>query len=101
MLLVATIAIDASAQEGGFIGGNFMLKDALDAAKRYCLDLEGYAYTTDTGAPVIVHSCKEGFFKDGTRMVDFPQPGQIYLPEYDLCAAAENLELLAGLLGSR
>jgi len=74
------------------MGGNFMLKDALDASKRYCLDLEGYAFTTDTSAPVIVHSCKEGFFKDGTWRVDYPQPGQIYLPEYKLCAAAESIE---------
>jgi cytochrome c553 len=73
------------------MGGNFMLKDALDAPKRYCLDLEGYAFTTDTSAPVIVHSCKEGLFKDGTWMVDYPQAGQIYLPEYKLCAAAESI----------
>ena len=25
-------------------------------------------------------------------MVDYPQPGQIYLPEYELCAAAESLQ---------
>ena len=91
-MLIASISIGASAQAQEFLGGNFMLKDELDAAKRYCLDLEGYAYTTDTSAPVIVHSCKEGFFKDGTWMVDYPQPGQVYLPEYDLCAAAENLQ---------
>jgi cytochrome c oxidase subunit 2 len=75
-----------------FFGGNFMLKDALDAPKRYCLDLEGYAFTTDTSAPVIVHSCKEGLFKDGTWRVDYPLPGNIYLPEYKLCAAADSLQ---------
>jgi cytochrome c oxidase subunit 2 len=75
-----------------FFGGNFMLRDALDAPKRYCLDLEGYAFTTDTSAPVIVHSCKEGLFKDGTWKVDYPLPGNIYLPEYKLCAAAERLQ---------
>lgn len=92
VLLVASVSVGAAAQAQDFMGGNFMLKAALDAPKRYCLDLEGYAYITDTSAPVIVHSCKEGFFKDGTWKVDYPQPGQIYLPEYRLCAAAESLE---------
>ena len=92
VMLFISISFGAALQAQEFIGGNFMLKDALDASKRYCLDLEGYAFTTDTSAPVIVHSCKEGFFKDGTWKVDYPEPGQIYLPEYDLCAAAEKLE---------
>ena len=92
VLLVAFVSLGSPLQAQEFMGGNFMLKDALDAPKRYCLDLEGYAFTTDTSAPVIVHSCKEGFFKDGTWMVDFPQPGQIYLPEYELCVAAESLQ---------
>jgi cytochrome c553 len=74
------------------MGGNFMLTDALDAPKRYCLDLEGYAYITDLDAPVIVHSCKEGLFKDGTWMVDHPRPGQIYIPWYELCVAAGSAE---------
>jgi len=91
-VLVASISLGALSHAQEFMGGNFMLKDALDASKRYCLDLEGYAFTTDTSAPVIVHSCKEGFFKDGTWRVDYPQPGQIYLPEYKLCAAAESIE---------
>ena len=92
VVLVASISLGALSHAQEFMGGNFMLKDALDASKRYCLDLEGYAFTTDTSAPVIVHSCKEGFFKDGTWRVDYPQPGQIYLPEYKLCAAAESIE---------
>lgn len=92
VLAVVLLTLGSAVQAQDFMGGNFMLVDELDAPKRYCLDLEGYAYTTDTSAPVIVHSCKEGFFKDGTWKVDYPQAGQIYLPEYDLCAAAESLE---------
>lgn len=76
----------------GWFGGNFMLQSALDARKGYCLDLEGYATITDTSAPVIVHSCKEGLWKDGTWRVDYPAPGQIYLPEYELCVAAQSPE---------
>ncbi len=91
-MLVAFISLGSAPQAQEFMGGNLMLTDALDAPKRYCLDLEGYAFITDLDAPVIVHSCKEGFFKDGTWMVDYPQPGQIYLPEYELCAAAESLQ---------
>ena len=93
-MLVATISSGATLQAQdyeGYIGGNFMLKVAMDASKGYCLDLEGYGFITDTSAPAIVHSCKEGFFKDGTWMVDYPQPGQIYLPDYELCIAAESL----------
>ncbi len=91
-MLVASISLGSALQAQDFMGGNFMLTAALDAPKRYCLDLEGYAFTTDTSAPVIVHSCKEGFFKDGTWMVDYPRPGQIYVPEYEQCVAAEGLQ---------
>jgi len=92
-VVLAAFTFSGSAlQAQEFMGGNFMLTDALDAPKRYCLDLEGYGFITDTSAPVIVHSCKEGFFKDGTWMVDYPQPGQVYLPEYELCVAAESLQ---------
>ncbi len=94
-MLVATISFGATLQAQdyeGYIGWNFMLKAPMDAPKRYCLDLEGYAFITDTSAPAIVHSCKEGFWKDGTWMVDYPQPGQIYLPDYELCIAAESLQ---------
>jgi cytochrome c553 len=94
-MLAATISLGPTLQAQdyeGYIGWNFMLKDSIDASKGYCLDLEGYAFITDTSAPVIVHSCKEGFFKDGTWMVDYPQPGQIYLPDYELCVAAESLQ---------
>ncbi len=90
--LATLIYLGSAPHAQEFMGGNLMLTDALDAPKRYCLDLEGYAFITDLDAPVIVHSCKEGFFKDGTWMVDYPQPGQIYLPEYELCAAAESLQ---------
>jgi len=92
VMLLATLSIGTALQAQEFMGGNFMLKAALDAPKRYCLDLEGYAFITDTSAPVIVHSCKEGLFKDGTWMVDYPQPGQIYSPWYKLCVAAESLQ---------
>ena len=69
-MLVAFISLGATLQARdyeGYIGWNFMLKAAMDASKGYCLDLEGYAFTTDTSAPVIVHSCKKGFFKDGVQ----------------------------------
>ncbi|MFP6828817.1 MAG: c-type cytochrome, partial [Gammaproteobacteria bacterium] len=90
--LVPFVCLGAALHAQDFMGGNFMLTDALDAPKRYCLDLEGYAYITDLDAPVIVHSCKEGFFKDGTWLVDYPQPRQIYLPEYELCVAADSAQ---------
>ena len=76
----------------GYIGGNFMLRNAIDSPRGYCLDLEGYAFTTDTSAPVIVHSCKVGFWKDGTWKIDTPNLGQIYSPDFDLCVAAGELK---------
>jgi cytochrome c553 len=90
LALVAFLILGQASYAQEFPGGNFMLTAALDAPKRYCLDLEGYAYITDLDAPVIVHSCKEGLFKDGTWRVDYPQLGHIYLPEYELCAAADS-----------
>lgn len=94
VVLIATMSFGSALQARDYeewFGGNFMLKDLIDAQKGYCLDLEGYASITDTSAPVIVHSCKEGFWKDGTWRVNYPQAGQIYLPEYALCVAAADL----------
>ncbi len=92
VVIVTAISSGSALQSQEFMGGNFMLTNALDAPKRYCLDLEGYAFITDLSAPVIVHSCKEGFFKDGTWIVDYPQPGQIYIPWYELCVAAGSAQ---------
>ena len=91
-MLVAFVFFGSAIKAQEYIGGNFMLRAPLDEPKRYCLDLEGYASTTDTSAPPIVHSCKEGLWRDGTYRVDYPQPGQIYLPDYDLCIEAENAQ---------
>ena len=93
--LVLSLAIGlfgATLQAQEFIGGNFMLRAPMDEPKHYCLDLDGYASTIDTGAPPIVHSCKEGWWRDGTYKVDYPQPGQIYLPDFDLCLEATSLQ---------
>lgn len=75
-----------------WFGGNFMLDELIDSSRGYCLDLEGFASTTDTSKPVIVHSCKEGYWKDGTWRVNYPEVGKIYLPEYGLCLTAAALE---------
>ena len=93
--LLPFFSINALAQAQDYdewFGGNFMLTDLIDAPRGYCLDLEGYASTTDLSAPVIVHSCKEGYWKDGTWRVNYPEMGQVYIPEYDLCLAAGALE---------
>lgn len=93
--LLCFFSIDLQAQAQDFdewFGGNFMLTDLIDAPRGYCLDLEGYASTTDTSAPVIVHSCKQGQWKDGTWRANYPNIGQIYLPDYELCVAAGALE---------
>ncbi len=89
-LAIGLISTTLQAQE--FIGGNFMLRAPMDEPKHYCLDLEGYASTIDTAAPPIVHSCKEGWWRDGTYKVDYPQPGQVYLPDFDLCLEATSLQ---------
>ena len=92
VLLLAIVFSGSALQAQEYIGGNFMLRAPLDEPKRYCLDLEGYGSTTDTSAPPIVHSCKEGLWRDGTYMVDYPQPGQIYLPDFELCLEAESAQ---------
>ena len=84
-----------------WFGSNFMLEDELDSRRRYCLDLEGYASTVDLSAPAIVHSCKAGFWKDGTWRVNYPERGQIYLPEYELCLSAESSTVGSSLLLGR
>lgn len=94
-LLVMVSATGLQAQE--FIGGNFMLRAPMDEPKHYCLDLDGYASTINTAAPPIVHSCKEGWWRDGTYKVDYPQQGNIYLPDFELCVAVTELQADAPL----
>ena len=93
VLLISCFTSFLQAQDfDAWFGSNFMLNDFMDAEKGYCLDLEGFAYTVDPTAPVIVHSCKEGLWKDGTWRVDYPNPGQIYIPDYERCLAAGGME---------
>ena len=85
-----SVPMIGQAQE--YIGGNFLLLDPLDEKDRYCLDLEGYASTTDATQPVIVHSCKEGWWRDGTYKVDTPSAGNIFSPDFDSCVQADSTE---------
>lgn len=92
ILSCAVGLVGSTLQAQEFIGGNFMLRAPMDEPKHYCLDLDGYASTINTGAPPIVHSCKEGWWRDGTYKVDTPGSGQIYLPDFDLCLDATSLQ---------
>jgi len=57
VMLFLSFAVQAQDYEG-YIGGHFMLVNAMDSEKGYCLDLEGHARHINFEAPVIVHACK-------------------------------------------
>ena len=92
LTLISSLIFSTLGQAQEYIGGNFQLLDPLDEVDRYCLDLEGYASTTDISQPVIVHSCKDGWWRDGTYKVDVPNLGNIYSPDFDTCVQADSGE---------
>ena len=92
VIFISSLFFSTFSQAQEYIGDNFMLLDPLDEKDRYCLDLEGYASTTDPTQAVIVHSCKEGWWRDGTYKVDTPSAGNIYSPDFDTCVQADSAE---------
>lgn len=100
LIVIGLLSFSLHAQDyDGYIGGHFMLVNAMDSKKGYCLDLGGHAQHIDFDANVIAHTCKEGLWKDGTWMLDNPRPGNIYLPDFDLClgvaSASEDADIKA------
>lgn len=83
---------DLDIKTSDFKGGNIQLKDPLDEDEYYCFDVFGFGANAQTVEPLSVHTCKPEGWRDATFQMDYPKPGQIYLPAYDLCAQATRIE---------
>lgn len=92
----ATLCIGLQAQD--FEGGNLKLKAPLDEPDFYCFDIFGFGTGAETVEPISVHTCKVEGWRDATFTVDYPEPGQIYAPAYDMCAQVSRLERGAHLI---
>ena len=71
-----------------YIGGNFQLKDALDTTDNYCFDLFGFGVNLEMNEVISARTCKNPGWPDTTFRVDYPEQGQIYAIDIDLCVQA-------------
>jgi hypothetical protein len=65
----------------------FQLQADLDEPRGMCFDIPGFRASIDLNIPLQVHTCKSNpdAREDGLFRLNFPQPGNIYNPEYDVC----------------
>ena len=65
------------------------LTDPLDEPQFYCLDVPGSGTAVRLQSPLQAHTCKPiETAEDELFAFDFPNDGQIYMEEYDLCVEA-------------
>lgn len=98
LMLLSLAFVGISTQAKDYVGGNFQLKAPLDDPKSYCFDLFGFGMGVETKEPISVHTCKNEGWKDATFTVDYPEQGQIYSPDYDMCAEVTRFERGAHLM---
>ncbi len=76
------------------------LVDPLDDSRGFCLDIKGYKESADTRKGLQAHTC---YSYQGSIAVDqgfsFDQIniGEFYIPSFDVCVEAENMDTNAGL----
>ena len=64
---------------------------ALDEPRFHCVDIPGHKARVNTARPLVVHTCKEGIWhKDELFGRAALSKGQLLMPEYKLCVAAES-----------
>ncbi|MCY3801332.1 MAG: RICIN domain-containing protein [Chloroflexi bacterium] len=82
------VAMDEEVQTAD--GSLIQLIDPLDEPEFYCVDVPGFGASLDLQSPLTAHTCKPGA-DDETFVMDHPNPGNLYMPAYDLCVEAEGL----------
>ncbi len=66
------------------------LTDPLDEPQFYCLDVPGSGTAVRLQAALQAHTCKQiETAEDELFAFDFPNDGQIYMEEYDVCVEAD------------
>ena len=81
------VAIEVAAEHAG--GTLVQLADPLDEPEYYCVDVPGFGARLNLGAALMAHTCKPGA-DDEMFAVNRPGPGNLSMPAYDLCLAADS-----------
>ena len=82
-----TAAIEVAAEHAG--GTLIQLADPLDEPEYYCVDVPGFGARLNLGAALMAHTCKPGA-DDEMFAVNRPRPGNLSMPAYELCLAADS-----------
>jgi len=82
-----TTAIEVAAEHAG--GTLIQLADPLDEPEYYCVDVPGFGARLDLGAALMAHTCKPGA-DDEMFAVNLPGSGNLSMPAYELCMAADS-----------
>ena len=80
-------AIEVAAEHAG--GTLIQLADPLDEPEYYCVDVPGFGARLNLGAALMAHTCKPGA-DDEMFAVNRPRPGNLSMPAYELCLAADS-----------
>lgn len=82
--------------------GEFIkLNDRLDDPKRgLCIDIPGHYTSTDVDAPLVAHTCKDGFWNFDERFLpaSLEKSNRLEMPEFNRCLAAEKIKQGAQLI---
>ena len=82
-----TVAIEVAAEHSG--GTLIQLADPLDEPEYYCVDVPGFGARLNLGAALMAHTCKPRA-DDEMFAVNRPRPGNLAMPAYELCMAADS-----------
>ena len=66
------------------------LVDPLDEPEFYCVDIPGFRQNVQLKAPLMAHTLKCFGSADEMFRMNYPEEGQIYAAEYDLCIEASG-----------
>ncbi len=82
--------------------GEFIkLNDRLDDPNRgLCIDIPGHLTGTDVDAPLVVHTCKDGFWNFDERFLPalLEKSNRLMMPKFKRCVTAEKMEQGAPLI---
>lgn len=100
LLVISILTVPAYAQStfdggpGSKRGSFIKLIDRLDDKRGFCIDIPGHLKGVNLSAALVVHTCKDGFWNYDERFdkATLMATGQLKMPEFDLCLAADQAE---------
>lgn len=90
LMMLSLVWVQNPGYAKDYVGGNFQLKDSLDTTDFYCFDLFGFGVNLEMSEIISARTCKNPGWPDTTFRVDYPEQGQIYAIDLDLCVEATN-----------